>query len=163
MREHDIGFQMRLAALTAILAGKVTSDRIAAACVSQSALAKLNLPEKNINPMSLNTLKSAAQRSSQSGWENLDDLRKKVLLKNSERKNSISKANRASVVKHSLQNEIDESFRVRSFLYRAYSDLLALAEAHSRTDSSFQEKLLQHKELFLIEIGFHIVRSDNEK
>jgi hypothetical protein len=94
------------------------------ASTSQGSLAKLEVKEENIIPMSLNTLKSIADDIlGKGGWEKIDNLRMVVRRSTkpatSPKRLSPLAASRAHTSRIEARN--DEQFQTRAVLYRAYS------------------------------------------
>lgn len=151
---NDEQFEYRLDLLRTITVESYTGKVHTEAWRNQGALAALDLPEKKIHPVSLNTLKAAASRRKGNAWAEIEELRKKA---NTLGRSRNSKSNKENTPPENLQEDLEQSFRARAIIYRAYSDLLSLSFSFASNDDGFTEKLRQHKAKFEQDLGLLMV------
>ncbi|AMP17202.1 MULTISPECIES: hypothetical protein [Collimonas] len=151
---NDEQFEYRLDLLRTITVENYTGKIHAEAWRNQATLAALDLPEKQIHPVSLNTLKAAASRKEGNAWAEIEELRKKA---NALGRNGNSNSKKKNTPPKNLQEDLDLSFRSRAIIYRAYSDLLSLSLSFATNDDGFSEKLRQHKAKFEQDLGLLMV------
>lgn len=142
--------------------GNIRNEEVIFSCSTQGGLARLNLPDKKIKPMSLNTLKATAKEHPSYSWESLEKLRKKVASLSSSRKKDQPHVSRRSI-EEDLQNKLDEAYRIRAVLYKAYGHLLELADSQTHLDEAFARHVEQHKLLFSTDFGLRIVSNEEQQ
>lgn len=142
--------------LCAIVERKTIPADIIKICRSQSRLAAWSFPQRRIFPVSLNTLKAAADREIEDGgWAGLDGIRLKV--SKIQRKSSISRVDRQAAEIKRLRNQLDESVRIRATLNRAYFDALTLLQAAVTRDVSLAAQLERHTATFGEALGLRVL------
>lgn len=127
-------------------------EKLVAACKTQEALAALDLPEKNISSLSLNTLKSTADLVIEDGgWKKLDAGRKGVFSfsrittgekKQKRRKPALQNARDDVVV---LKGKLTDERRARLVLLRAYLDLLNIVRPLTDENETLRTQLRRHE------------------
>jgi hypothetical protein len=137
---------------------KLTAPRtLAQACVTQATLAKYAWPEKEIRPLSLNTLKAAAEEGVEpGGWAALDEVRKKVHLQSLSQKDRNLKEKRrlgfrlASAADTIRMHEarVQALLRSRFTLLQAYGDAIDLLKTYQHLNPSLAKRLERHESMF---------------
>lgn len=130
------------------------------ACASQGSLAALNLPKEGIVPVSLNTLKKAADLAiEQGGWQELDKKRKTLLhlvistrIERRERKRN-SAAGKVAM----FEAQLSQERRARVVLNRAYVELYKKFEALAENDSNLARQLERHAATFAVPQRLEVV------
>jgi hypothetical protein len=120
---------------------------------SQSDISKLDIPEKSIIPMSLNTLKAVADEYLDGGWEALDRLRKTAL--NTVRKASINKGKPSRGSVNDLKSQLEASKKEsQNFLNEIgrfadqYKNLLEVARIEASQNANFSVRFKNHQERY---------------
>lgn len=153
---NDRSAMERYRYLSALVDRKDVPSAIVEMCRSQSRLAAWNVPERNISPMSLNTLKAAADREIEDGgWANLNALR--LQIARTPRQRSVSRVDAQSSEIKRLRTRLDESARARAVLNRAYFDALTLLQASAARDEVLAAQLERHNATYQEVFGLRIV------
>ncbi|WP_368622634.1 hypothetical protein [Paraburkholderia sp. BR13444] len=120
------------------------ADTLMRACTNQASLAKFELADEAIIPMSLNTLKRTADEIlGEGGWQKIDVLR--MIVRRSAAKETASKrlsplaASRAHTARIETRN--DEQFQTRAILYRAYNAAVDLLYEFADDEPERLEKI----------------------
>ncbi len=125
-------------------------------CKRQSRLAAWSVPSRNIRPVSLNTLKAAADREiEEGGWDRLNAVRLSVARHSVNRPASRADAQTAEI--NRLHNLLDEAARTRAMLNRAYFDALTLLQAAAVRDEPLSTQLERHNATFKDVFGLRVV------
>lgn len=136
--------------LTDALQGdKNTPQSLLVACGSQGELAKYSLSSAHIEPMSLNTLKSAADKFIEDGgWAKLDSMRKSYLNASTHGCHEpIKKINKSIAQKEQLfelQNKLETERRFRIRIQVAYEALLVKLRSISENDPELRHFINGH-------------------
>lgn len=159
---HIESLRQLIKVLNNVANGTLTNPSIVRACSTQAELARLSIPKEKILPMSLNTLKAVAKIDPQHSWEELETLRKRITELNVSKVNRGTKSQRPPE-EETLRRMLDESFRTRAFLYRAYGHLISLADSYAQSNEIFAQKLKQHRLMFRPELGLRMVKKHEGK
>lgn len=120
---------------------------LAQACISQGALAKYDCATEGITPMSLNTLKSYADKYIENGgWNHLDALRKSYILttrRKKKKEQSAFKTHNKSLVT-AISHDLDIERRYRLRLQVAYESLLSRLRSLALHDPEMEIFLNKH-------------------
>ena len=130
------------------------------ACASQGSLAALDLPKEGIAPVSLNTLKKAADLAIEhGGWHELDKKRKALFRRvNSTRiERRERKKNSAARKAASFETQLSQERRARAVLNRAYVELYKKLEAVAENDSNLARQLERHAATFAVPQRLEVV------
>lgn len=133
------------------------------ACSHQRLLAALNIEKQRVRPVSLNTLKKAADLAVEGGWERLDRLRRDVLTARTQR-DCRGKKSSASNGRKDLRLRLEETAerleqerRARAILNRAYVDIVGKLQVVAKKDELFASELARHLATFNIPLRFEVV------
>ncbi|MBN8240581.1 hypothetical protein JF541_15580 [Marinobacter hydrocarbonoclasticus] len=142
--------------LCSIAERQIIPDEIVEICKRQSRLAAWSVPNQRIRPVSLNTLKIAADREiEEGGWARLDALRRSISRHLVNRPVSKSDAQKAEI--NRLRNQLEEAARARAILNRAYFDALNLLQAAAVRDEMLRAQLERHDATFKDLLGLRVV------
>jgi hypothetical protein len=143
-------------------APNTAKQKFISACEAQTKLAALEMPELDIYPLSLNSMKAAADAEPDGGgWKKFDELRKEVVLKFGIRSAShvpirgLSQRRRDTIV--DLTGQLEQAHLARSVLGQAYLDLLNELQRVSKTDEVIASKLRRHLQKYEKISGLHLV------
>lgn len=153
----------RLKLLEEAIAGLGTVPKtFIAACSSQGTFAQLQLPSREVMPLSLNALKNAADQVVVGGWTQMDKLRLKVLNANGGQPASASLTVRTSKSEETERMRIlvSNADRARLRIARAYMDLLTIASSAATRDKQLRHELERHRALWAEEFGGPPVAGD---
>lgn len=101
---------------------------LAQACLSQGAFARYDCAAEDITPMSLNTLKSCADKYIENGgWHHLDTLRKRYIsiIQNTRRTRSSTSKTDVKTIIGALSQDLEMERRYRLRLQVSYESLLS--------------------------------------
>lgn len=120
---------------------------LAQACISQGALAKYDCASEGITPMSLNTLKSCADKYIENGgWNHLDTLRKRYISTIQRRKikeRSACQTDKKSLLA-TISHDLDIERRYRLRLQVAYESLLSRLRSLALHDPEIEIFIKKH-------------------
>ena len=125
-------------------------QELVAAWDRQGTLAKLNLPDQGIAPMSLNTLKGHAEEIIAGGWKALDAMRKRA--KDAHDKHLKQKAKPSRGSRQDLQRRLDAANEgIQRYINEVaefaemYFDLLKICRSAAQGDPILQSALERHR------------------
>jgi len=119
---------------------------VAELCISQGKLAAASIPALGIRPVSLNTLKSQAERYVKGGWTELNNLRLQIRKRQEVRAERQTRPTRLSA----KIDELDQLRRSYIVLTRAYFDLLSMVTPYMNSDEDIRTRVQRHRALFSI-------------
>ncbi|MGF6787378.1 hypothetical protein [Paraburkholderia sp. 35.1] len=128
------------------------------ACATQVTLSRYKNASKEIFPLALNTLKSAAATAVQpGGWDELESLRKRVArLRTSwspklKRTRGIrEKLEQTDAENAELKRKVQNLLRGRSTLLSAYMDTIEILRVHAHLSPALVARLSEHEAIFNI-------------
>jgi hypothetical protein len=123
------------------------------ACRSQGAFASFELPECGIRSMSLNTMKTHSDNNGKIIWENLNKLRKLLLVKYAQHVKKQNKPTRGSnaQLKEKLEEAESKLQQRHNNIIQfvdCYINLFTLCSEHAKMCSTFAAKLRRHQALY---------------
>lgn len=138
-------------------ASSAASKQLLNACATQVQLAKYKDSGKNIRPLSLNTLKAAAEIAVESGgWAAMNELRRQAHLHGLNDTEAKAKTDRTLghrlTVKEkqidNLTNANQQLLKNRTMLLEAYSDILKILKTYSSLSPDLAAQLARHESMF---------------
>jgi hypothetical protein len=133
------------------------SRRLMSACATQVALSKFRCEEKKIRPLSLNTLKAAAENAVEpGGWNKLEETRKSLHVRSRSSKEQQRKAKRgiahrlnsSAEANRTLEERIRNLLLSRVVLLQAYADAIDLLKTFQGLDTTLAQRLKRHESMF---------------
>lgn len=137
--------------------------KIVSACKSQGALAKLDMQDNKIVPVSLNNLKNWSNIVVEDGgWDRIENLRSKIFKESKKKKNdeTVKKTNEFKV--NELKDCLNKSERERLSLERAYFELFEILRNHAIKTPKLRFQLDRHTAMFSMKRHLSIVKMTGE-
>lgn len=125
--------------------GASASREVIEACRSQAGLASLSIPKHKVKPVSLNTLKAAANNCPEmGGWAAMDLMRKELSGRRVTGGMNSATAREVSTPGLDSITLADEADRSRLRVERAYLALLKIARSAASRDEQLGNDLVRH-------------------
>lgn len=147
------------------------SKKLIQACATQATIARFECPEKNIQPLALNTLKAAADEAVEpGGWNQLNELRKTLYLRGLSGAEQRRKANRGVVHRlnsvaesnKALEERIKNLLRSRVVMLQAYGDIVDLLKTYQDLDVNLAQRLKRHERMFDLKLIAAAEKADEQ-
>ncbi|NIE66841.1 hypothetical protein [Burkholderia sp. Ax-1719] len=142
------------------------------ACATQESLAAFESEEKEIRPLALNTLKSAAELAVENGgWHAMNDLRMRLFLRAiahnyPERRSRRGLGFQLRTKKDEiaiLNDRYQHLLRSRATLLQAYSDIVDLLKTYRTLSPNLSDRLKRHEAMFDIKLLSEAGGTDEKK
>jgi hypothetical protein len=161
--QHEANKKSVRALFTLLRKADVSTSRISTllsdACENQQRLAELTILEHGVHRMSLNTLKSVANIVIEDGgWKKIDELRRRIRFRRANHSRRVKSRLQRRINKLSEMNsKLEEAFRIRSVMNRAYFDAISILRSQATNDTIIRQKLERHFATYGDAMGIRIV------
>lgn len=142
----------------------VSDRKLVAACANQASITAYVCTLVPNCECSLNTLKKfAAIAIEPGGWDQFDNLRRKILeSKTGRSKRSVEHAERGKTELEFLRAKLDAAQRTRANLNRAYLDALGILRAAAKWDEEMAGKLARHSATYSKVLSLRAINSETD-